>query len=117
MARRPSRNTAQNTSTFNVEEERSRQRSVTDMSFPVEFPSSERVQAYRYVPGQDQYYGNLYMRFVKYGTSWVYYNVPIGIYQSFTNSPSKGQFINMTLNSYPNGRAAPSDEDIFFQGF
>lgn len=117
MARRPTRNISHTTDTFDVEEERARQRTGTEMSFPVEFPDSERVQAYRYVPGEDLYYGNLYVRFVKYGTPWVYYNVPVGVYQAFTTSPSKGQFINTTLNSFPHGHASPVDEDTFFQGF
>lgn len=124
MARRPGGNTARiraavqaTTDTFDVEEERTRKRMGTEMSFPVEFPGSSRIFAYRYVPGEDNYYGNLYVRFVKYGTPWVYYNIPIGVYQAFTTSPSKGKFVNTTLNSFPYGHASPVDEDTFFDGF
>jgi hypothetical protein len=114
----PKRLVAGNANTFNVEEERDRRRSSESTDdFPVEYPDSSRVQAFRFVPGEDQYYGNLYVRFVKYGTPWVYYNIPVSVYESFANSPSKGRFINMTLNSYPYSRASGTDEGAFFQEF
>lgn len=74
---------------------------------PWEFPGSSRVHAYQY----DSESMQLRVRFVKYGTPWIYEGVPLAVFQSFDASPSKGRYINSTLNHF-NYREATMVEAI-----
>lgn len=76
------------------------------------YPSSSRVRAYQYDFDQQQ----LRIRFVKYGTPWVYDNVPMAVFQSFDAAPSKGMYINSTLNYMTHRRASPMEEAQYFHG-
>lgn len=62
-----------------------------------EYPASTRVQAYRYDHGRQ----TLQVRFVKYGSAYEYHGVPTAVFASFASAPSKGKFINSTLNGFP----------------
>ena len=76
------------------------------------YPDSSRVRAYQYDFDQQQ----LRVRFIKYGTPWVYDNVPMAVFQAFDAAPSKGMYINSTLNSFPYRRASAMEEAQYFQG-
>lgn len=82
------------------------QRPATDW----EFPSSTRVKAYQYDFDQQQ----LRVRFIKYGTPWVYDNVPMAIFEAFDAAPSKGMYINSTLNYMTHRRASAQEEAAYF---
>lgn len=73
---------------------------------PWEFPDSSRVRAYSY----DFTDGTLRVRFHKYNTPWVYEEVPTAIFQAFDAAPSKGKFINSTLNHMIHHKASQLDE-------
>lgn len=77
---------------------------------PWEFPDSSRVQAYQY----DFNSGQLRVRFIKYGTPWVYNEVPLAIFQAFDAAPSKGMYINSTLNHMLHRRATAVEEAEYF---
>lgn len=77
-----------------------------------EFPDSSRVRAYQWDASMQQ----LRVRFIKYGTPWVYENVDLATFQTFDAAASKGKFINSVLNSYPYRRASDQEEAEFFQG-
>lgn len=59
-------------------------------------------------------YGTVFVRFIKYGTPWKYSNVPQTVYEQFYASPSKGKFINSTLNQYPYGRVTGDEYSFYF---
>lgn len=59
-------------------------------------------------------YGTIFVRFIKYGTPWRYSNVPQTVYEQFFASPSKGKFINSTLNNYPYGRVTGDEYSAYF---
>jgi len=92
--------------------------------FSPEFPSSTRVEAYRYVPNDykdssDGGLGTLFVRFIKNGDAWAYHNIPKAVYDAF-NTPgvSKGKFVNTTLNPLTNNGNRASDADmLYFNGF
>jgi hypothetical protein len=65
------------------------------------YPESSRVYAYQY----DPFLMQLRVKFIKYGTPWVYNDVPSAVFQAFDASPSKGMYINSTLNYFPYRRA------------
>lgn len=71
-----------------------------------EYPDSTRVYAYSY----DFETGDLWVRFNKYDTPWVYQDVPQAIFAAFDSAPSKGRFINSTLNFTSYRRATPQEE-------
>lgn len=75
-----------------------------------EFPASSRVKAYQYDFDTQQ----LRVRFLKYDTPWVYDDVPTTVFQAFDAAPSKGMYINSTLNYMSHRRASPSEEAAFF---
>lgn len=79
-----------------------------------EYPESSRVRAYQYDFGKQQ----LRVRFVKYSTPWVYEGVNETVFQAFDAAPSKGKYINSTLN-YTNYRRATAQEeaDAFDDGY
>lgn len=77
-----------------------------------QFPDSSRVKAYQW----DQSIQQLRVRFIKYGTPWVYNDVDLATFQAFDATSSKGTFINTTLNSYPYRRATVDEEAEYFQG-
>ena len=67
--------------------------------------ASTRISQMRYDPGNDQ----VHVIFSKNGVGWVYENVPIGVYQAFADSPSKGRFITTVLDQYPYRKATPME--------
>lgn len=79
---------------------------------PWVFPASSRVHAYQYDPNTQQ----LRVRFIKYRTPWVYDNVPSTVFQAFDAAPSKGMYINSTLNYFPYRKATPTEESQYFSG-
>ena len=54
--------------------------------------------------GYARHTATVYVRFTD-GFSWCYMNVPVDVWEQFVASPSKGSFINETLNGYPHGPA------------
>lgn len=56
--------------------------------------ASSRVAQYMY----DYTTSTLFLRWVKYGTTWAYYNVSTALFESFVSAPSKGRYVNSTLN-------------------
>lgn len=72
---------------------------------PWERPASSRVDAYQY----DYATGQLRVRFRKYNTPWVYNDVPVAVFQAFDAAPSKGMYINSTLNYMDHRRASSSE--------
>lgn len=76
------------------------------------FPASSRVYAYQYDYGMQQ----LRVKFIKYGTPWVYNDVPTTVFQAFDASPSKGSYINSTLNYMDYRRANPQETAQYFSG-
>ncbi len=73
---------------------------------PWERPASSRVSAYQY----DYATGQLRVRFVKYSTPWVYNDVPVAVFQAFDAAPSKGMYINSTLNYMDHRKASPAEQ-------
>ena len=89
--------------------------------FEVAYPASTRVDAYKYVPNNEDEFdsglGNLCVRFIKQGNrkrEYVYTNVPYHTYLNF-HSPgtSKGKFINSTLNGIGYHEAKSKDMPYF----
>ena len=76
------------------------------------YPDSTRVKAYQYDYGNQQ----LRVRFIKYGTPWVYNLVPVTVFQAFDAAPSKGKYINSTLNHMEHHRASPQEVAAYFDG-
>lgn len=54
--------------------------------------------------GYEHETATVYVRFTN-GISWRYMNVPVDVWEQFVASPTKGGFINETLNAYPHGPA------------
>lgn len=77
---------------------------------PWERPASSRVRAYQY----DYASGQLRVKFVKYGTPWVYNDVPVAVFQAFDAAPSKGMYINSTLNYMDHRKASVTEEIQYF---
>jgi hypothetical protein len=75
-----------------------------------EYPDSTRVHAYAY----DFKESNLWVRFKKYDTPWLYSGVTQPVFSAFDASPSKGKFINATLNYTNYRRATPQEEAATF---
>lgn len=86
--------------------------SGADFVSPWQSPASSRVRAYQWDSAQQQ----LRVRFIKYGTPWVYNNVDLAAFQAFDSADSKGKFINLVLNNYAHRRATDVEEAIHFQG-
>lgn len=63
------------------------------------------MKAYQYDYGTQQ----LRVRFNKYNTPWVYEDVPVAVFEAFDAAPSKGQFINSTLNHTKYRRASAQE--------
>lgn len=76
------------------------------------YPDSSRVRAYQY----DFATGELRVRFVKYDTAWVYENVSTAVFEAFDAAPSKGKFINSTLNHTRHHKASWDEESTHFNG-
>ena len=74
------------------------------------YPGSSRVYAYQYDPEMSQ----LRVKFVKYGTPWVYDSVPSTVFEVFDASPSKGSYINSTLNYFPYRKAIATEVAAHF---
>jgi len=70
-----------------------------------EYPDSTRVYAYQYDFAESQ----LRVRFKKYETPWVYEGVTEPVFRAFDSSPSKGKYINSTLNYTAYRRATPQE--------
>jgi hypothetical protein len=66
---------------------------------------SSRLSAYEY----DYSTQELRVKFIKYSTPWVYEGVSSAVFEAFASSPSKGKFINSTLNYTKYRRATPSE--------
>ena len=79
---------------------------------------SSRVQAFKFVPSVEKGFGNVYgtvfVSFIKNETPWKYTDIPETTYQAFFASPSKGRFINTTLNQYPYGRVSGDELSAYF---
>lgn len=75
-----------------------------------EYPDSSRVYSYSY----DYYTRELWVRFIKYETPWVYQEVSQPLFAAFDSSPSKGKFINSSLNYTSYRRATPAEEAAKF---
>jgi len=75
-----------------------------------EYPESSRVKAYQYDFGSQQ----LRVRFHKYNTPWVYEGVPEVLFQAFDSAPSKGRYINSTLNYTAYRKATPDEVSTYF---
>ncbi len=75
-----------------------------------EYPDSSRVHAYQYDFEKQQ----IRVRFVKYGTPWIYEGVPEALFQAFDTSPSKGKYINSTLNYTSYRQATPQEVSDYF---
>jgi len=124
------------TGTGRIEQERERIREGREASFPTtslsEIPwvpgnnhppdESSRVRAFKYIPtnpGEGKflgdYYGTIFVRFIKKGTPWKYTAVPQTVYEQFFSSPSKGSFINAALNQYPYSEATADEIGAYFQ--
>jgi hypothetical protein len=56
----------------------------------------------------------LRVKFVKYGTPWVYDAVPSTVFEVFDASPSKGSYINSTLNYFPYRKAIATEVAAHF---
>lgn len=96
---------------------------------------STRVAAHKFVPhnesrvdlmnragitGPTNNLGTVYVKFQKPGRQgqvWRYEHVPEGIYDNFSNSTSKGRYINQFLNSYNKGPAGSRDDRFHTQDF
>lgn len=90
---------------------------------------STRVAAHKFVPNLTaragipgiEVMGTVYVRFQpnmqgkRANDMWEYRNVPQSIYDDFSNSNSKGRFINTHLNSYPKGRVKSRDGRFHIQ--
>jgi hypothetical protein len=86
-----------------------------NLALPTEYPSSTRCQAFKFVPYPEMNgVGNLYMRFIKYGTPWVYRDVPEGTYYAFASAPSKGRAVNTILNPYSAGEPSSDEYEMYF---
>jgi hypothetical protein len=72
----------------------------------VTFPSSSRCAATRYHYGGSK----LLMTWTNGKTPWIYHDVPVTIYQTFVSSPSKGRFVNSTLNNFAHNKIYPGEE-------
>lgn len=71
-----------------------------------EYPDSSRVYAYSYDYDSEE----LWVRFKKYETPWVYRGVSEHIFAAFDASPSKGKYINSVMNYTSYRRATPQEE-------
>jgi len=75
-------------------------------SDPVAFPESSRCAAARY-----HYSGKkLLMTWTNGKTPWIYHEVPVSVYATFISSPSKGRFVNSTLNNFAHNKIYPGNE-------
>lgn len=77
---------------------------------PWRYPSSSRIHAYQYDPDMQQ----LRVKFIKYGTPWIYDGVPSAVFEAFDAAPSKGTYVNSTLNYFPYRRANSAEVVNFF---
>jgi hypothetical protein len=75
------------------------------------YPESSRIHAYQYDPDMQQ----LRVKFIKYGTPWVYDSVPSAVFEAFAASPSKGTYVNSTLNYFPYRKANAAEVVNYFQ--
>jgi hypothetical protein len=75
-----------------------------------EYPDSTRVYAYSY----DYDSGELWVRFKKYATPWVYRGVSETVFAAFDSTESKGRYINSTLNYTDYRRATFAEEQEHF---
>lgn len=88
---------------------------AVEFVWPTEYPTSTRVQAFKFSPyPETPSVGNVYVRFIKYGTAWVYRDVPEGVYAAFASAPSKGRAINTILNPYSAGNPSWEEEELYF---
>lgn len=77
---------------------------------PWTYPDSSRIHAYQYDPDTRQ----LRVKFIKYGTPWVYDEVPTAVFQAFDAAPSKGTYVNSTLNYFPYRKATAAEVVNYF---
>lgn len=75
-----------------------------------EYPESTRVYSYQYDFDKSQ----IRVRFHKYETPWIYDGVTEPVFRAFDAAPSKGKYINSTLNYTVYRRATPEEEDKYF---
>lgn len=77
-----------------------------------QYPDSSRVKAFMY----DYSSRNLYVTWQNGKTPWVYEGVSTTIYEVFANAPSKGKYINSTLNYSNHHRVSTMAESDMFTG-
>lgn len=75
-----------------------------------EYPDSTRVYAYSYDYDTEE----LWVRFKKYETPWVYRGVGETVFAAFDSSDSKGKYINSTLNYTDYRRARQKEVETKF---
>ena len=80
----------------------------------IQVPDSSRIQAYQYNPAM----ASLHVVFSNHGrpTGYVYNDVPTAVFQAFDAAPSKGRYVNSTLNFFPYHRAGAGEELGIFGG-
>lgn len=77
-----------------------------------QYPDSSRVKAFMY----DYNSHNLYVTWQNGKTPWIYEGVSTTIYEVFANAPSKGKYINSTLNFTNHHRISTMAESDMFTG-
>lgn len=92
---------------------------------------STRVAVHKFVPNlvtragvpNPENMGTVYVKFQPHMNGshandvWFYKNVPYNVYEDFSNSTSKGRFINQFLNSYPKGRTKSREDRYHTKDF
>lgn len=92
---------------------------------------STRVAAHKFVPNLTaradipgiEVMGTVYVRFQpnmqgkRANDIWEYRNVPKSVYDMFSESTSKGRFINTHLNAFPKGRISSREARFHVQDF
>lgn len=73
------------------------------------YPNSSRVRAYMY----DYSSNSLYITWQNGKPPWVYDDVYPALFEAFDAAPSKGKYINSTLNYTSHYPASSSEMDVF----
>lgn len=82
---------------------------ATPLTTSWKYPDSSRVRAYMY----DYSSNSLYITWQNGKTPWVYDDVYPSLFEAFDAAPSKGKYINSTLNYTSHYPASSSEMDMF----